>query len=100
MKMNVRKRFSAQYFVVFIFLIFLIVSIMTGFIFQITKTRQYNSEISKLNKQIVATDNEINNMKNTNIKKYGSDLEDIARKRLNMVKSNEIVYIDIEKEDN
>lgn len=90
--MNIRKKFSGQFVVISVFLLFICVSLITGFLFQLTKLKQYKSEITSLNEQIKDTKEEIKNLK----KAYKTqDLETIARERLNMVKQDETVYIDM-----
>lgn len=98
--MNIRKRFSGQLIIVFMFLIFLSLSIVTGFIFQANKIIQYKNEISELNKEIDSTKSEINKLKKLEKSNYSGNLEHIARSRLNMVKKDEIIYVDMEKESN
>ncbi|RDY26640.1 septum formation initiator family protein [Romboutsia weinsteinii] len=95
--MNLMKKFSGQAVVISMFLMFLILSMASGFIFQYVKLREYKNEISSINNQIKKTEEEIKLLKNTDGNK---DLEKIARERLNMVKPNEIVYIDMGKEGN
>ncbi|HBG0145184.1 TPA: septum formation initiator family protein, partial [Clostridioides difficile] len=56
----------------------------------------YKKEIASLNKQLKKTEIQINALKKDE-KSYEGDLEDIARKRLNMVKPNETVYVDINR---
>lgn len=94
--MNLMKKFSGQYLVILMFSIFLSFSIITGFIFQYVKIREYKAEISTINDSIKKTKKEIETLKNTNTK--SSSLEEIARQRLNMVKPEETVYIDIGRE--
>ncbi len=92
MGMNIRKKFSAQIMIVMIFLGTICFSIFTGFIFQITKLKEYESEIVSLNNQISETKSEIKRLKEENDSR---DLEQIARERLNMVRPNETIYIDV-----
>ena len=61
-----------------------------------TKAKEYKKEIASLNKQLKKTEIQINSLKKDE-KSYEGDLEDIARKRLNMVKPNETVYVDINR---
>ena len=84
--MNLRKKFSGQIIVISLFLGISIFSMMTGFVFEYTKAKEYKKEIASLNKQLKKDE-----------KSYEGDLEDIARKRLNMVKPNETVYVDINR---
>ncbi|WP_296646215.1 FtsB family cell division protein [Romboutsia sp. 13368] len=98
--MNIRKKFSAQFILVSLFIIFVIYTVISGFVFQITKLNEYKSEISSLNEQISTTKKEIEKLKKIENGNTEEDLETIARNRLNMVKPNEIIYIDIGKEGN
>lgn len=90
--MNLRKKFSGQFVVMSIFLFCTCVGLITGFVFQVRKLNQYKSEISSLNEQISDTKKEIKNLKELDKTK---DLETIARERLNMVKPDETIYIDM-----
>ena len=96
--MNIRKNFSAQFILVRVFILFIVYTLITSFVFQIKKLNEYKSEISALNKQIVSTKQQIEELKKIEDGNLNEDLENIVRKRLNMVKPNEIVYIDIGKE--
>lgn len=98
--MNIRKKFSAQFMLVSLFILFIIYTLISGFIFQIKKFNEYKSEISLLNKEISATKKEIETLKSIENGNTKEDLESIARNRLNMVKPDEIIYIDIGKEGN
>jgi cell division protein FtsB len=94
--MNLRKKFSSQFLVISMFLVFMVSSLASGFVFQITKVKEYRLEIANLNKEMNYTKSEIEKLK-----KLGDtqDLETAARNRLNMVKPDEIIYIDIEEGD-
>ncbi|MFR6018857.1 MAG: FtsB family cell division protein [Paraclostridium sordellii] len=96
--MNKRKKFLGQYVVVSSFLLVLLLSLVGGFATQIVKTIQYNKEIAQLKSNIKNVDKEIKDLKKDK-QRLDSDkyIEDIARQRLKMVKSNEIIYIDINK---
>lgn len=96
--MNKRKKFLGQYVVVSSFLLVLLLSLVGGFATQIVKTIQYNKEIAQLKSNIKNVDNEIKDLKKDK-QRLDNDkyIEDIARERLKMVKSNEIIYIDINK---
>ena len=96
--MNIRKKFSVQFVLVRLFILFIIYTLITSFVFQIKKLNEYKHELSKLNKQIASTKQEIDKLKKLKDVSLDNDLENIARERLNMVKPNEIVYIDIGKE--
>ena len=96
--MNKRKKFVGQYVVVSSFLLVLLLSLVGGFATQIVKTIQYNKEIAQLKSNIKNVDKEIKDLKKDK-QRLDNDkyIEDIARERLKMVKSNEIIYIDINK---
>lgn len=98
--MNIRKKFSAQFILLVVFLLFIVYTLIASFIFQVKKLNEYKAEISSLNKQIATTKKQIEELKNTEDISVDEDLEAIARNRLNMVKPNEILYIDIGKEGN
>ena len=98
--MNIRKKFSAQFMLVIVFILFIVYTLITSFVFQIKKLNEYKAEISSLNKQISSTKEQIEELKKIEYGDINNDLEEIARERLNMVKPNEIVYIDIGKEGN
>ncbi|WP_343101820.1 septum formation initiator family protein [Romboutsia sp. MSSM.1001216sp_RTP31141st1_G3_RTP31141_220114] len=92
--MNLRKKFSSQFIVLTLFLGVIIVGMMSGFIFQLKKYKEYKEEIYSLNEQIKETRLEI---KEAEKAKSNKDLETMARERLNMVKPGEIIYIDIKE---
>ena len=94
--MNLRKKFSSQFLVISMFLVFMVFSLASGFIFQITKVKEYRLEIANLNKEIDYTKSEIEKLKQLG---DTQDLETAARNRLNMVKPDEIIYIDIKEGD-
>ena len=96
--MNKRKKFLGQYVVGSSFLLVLLLSLVGGFATQIVKTIQYNKEIAQLKSNIKNVDKEIKDLKKDK-QRLDNDkyIEDIARERLKMVKSNEIIYIDINK---
>lgn len=94
--MNLRKKFSSQFLVISMFLVFMVFSLASGFIFQITKVKEYRLDIANLNKEIDYTKSEIEKLKQLG---DTQDLETAARSRLNMVKPDEIIYIDIKEGD-
>jgi len=98
--MNIRKKFSAQFMLVIVFILFIVYTLITSFVFQIKKLNEYKAEISSLNKQISSIKEQIEDLKKIEDGDTNEDLETIARDRLNMVKPDEIVYIDIGKEGN
>ena len=100
MRMNIRKKFSSQLIMIKILLAFTVFTLVSGFAIQFSKIKSYKSEIATLNEQIEDTKSEIEDLKDVHNNKFIGDLETIARKRLNMVKSNEIVYIDTNREGN
>ncbi|MBU5308562.1 septum formation initiator family protein [Clostridioides mangenotii] len=92
--MNVRKKFSGQFIAISLFLVVTVFGMISGFKFEYTKYNEYKAEIASLNDQIETTDSKIKNLRST--KSINNEtLEKTARKRLNMVKPNETVYIDI-----
>ncbi|MDR0880510.1 MAG: septum formation initiator family protein [Clostridioides sp.] len=97
MNLNLRKRFTGQYIAVMIFIGALCVGMIGGFRFEYLKYREYKTEISKINSQIKETDAEIVRLKSQS---GTSNLEKMARQKLGMVKSGEIVYIDIDQNQN
>ena len=99
--MNKRKKFLGQYVVVSSFLLVLLLSLVGGFATQIVKTIQYNKEIAQLKSNIKNVDKEIKDLKKDK-QRLDNDkyIEDIARERLKMVKSNEIIYLDSSERGN
>ena len=97
MKIKMLKKFIGQYIVLGLFVFFLVFSIITGFIFQFQKIREYKTEVAQLNSQIKDTKEEISKLEKTN---KDVDLEDVARDKLGMVKQGEIVYKDLSERDN
>lgn len=75
-----------------VFVLCICVGLITGFVFQITKLKEYKGEIASLNEQINSTKEEIKNLKKVD---KTQDLETVARERLNMVKPDETIYIDM-----
>lgn len=98
--MNIRRKFLAQFILITIFIFFIVYTLIANFIFQVKKLNEYKDEISSLNDQISSTKQEIEDLKKIENGSTSENLETIARNRLNMVKPNEIVYIDIGKEGN
>lgn len=95
--MKILKRFLPQSIVVGLFVFFLVFSIITGFIFQIGKLRDYKAEITQINNQIEDTKEEISRLEKLCNK---NDLEEVARDQLGMIKPNEIIYVDLSERDN
>ena len=95
--MKILKRFLPQSIVVGLFVFFLVFSIITGFIFQIGKLRDYKDEITQINNQIEDTKEEISRLEKLCNK---NDLEEVARNQLGMIKPNEIIYVDSRERDN
>jgi len=85
---------------VIVFILFIVYTLITSFVFQIKKLNEYKAEILSLNKQISSIKEQIEDLKKIEDGDTNEDLETIARDRLNMVKPDEIVYIDIGKEGN
>ena len=97
MKIKMLNRFMGQYMILGLFVFFLVFSIITGFIFQIRKVNDYKSEIAQINNQIEDTKEEISELKKSIIE---NDLEFVARNRLGMIKSHEIIYLNYNERDN
>ncbi len=98
--MNLIKKFSAQFIIVSIFILFIFYTLITNFVFQVTKIKEYNQEIEHLSATIKDVKDGIKEIKKEDEVKVKDDLESTARKRLNMVKPGEIIYIDIAEGDN
>lgn len=98
--MNLRKKFSGQMIMVNILLLFIIFTLFSGFVNQFISIKEYKNEISSLNAKIEKTKLEIEKLEGIQNNELNNNLESIARNRLNMVKSNEIIYIDTNKEGN
>lgn len=97
MKIKMLKRFMGQYMILGLFVSFLVFSIITGFIFQIRKVNEYKSQIAQINNQIENTKEEISKLEKLS---KDNDLELVARNELGMIKSNEIIYVDLSERDN
>lgn len=98
--MNKRKNFTGQYAVVSIFLVLTILSMGYGVVDQALKVREYKEEMKSLRSQINKVDEDIRELQEN--KKYINEdeyIEKIAREKLNMVKPEEIIYIDINKKE-
>ncbi|MFI3209944.1 MAG: septum formation initiator family protein [Peptostreptococcaceae bacterium] len=91
--MNLKKKFNSQFLILLMFVFYMCYTIINNFATQIVKINEYKSEIEYLNKSIIETKKEIEKYN----EKEDYDLEQIARERLNMVKSNEIIYMDIKE---
>ena len=98
--MNIRKKFSSQIIMVKILLLFIVFTLFSGFVNQFLKIKEYKSEIAYLNTKIEETKIEIEKFKDMQNSELNNNLESIARNRLNMVKPNEIIYIDTNTEGN
>jgi len=98
--MNIRKKFSSQLIMVNLLLLSIFFTLLSGFVNQFLKIKEYRTEIASLNIQIEETKLEIQKLKDMQNSELNESLETIARNRLNMVKPNEIIYIDTNKEGN
>ena len=98
--MNIRKKFSSQLIMVKLLLSFIVFTLLSGFVNQFLKIKEYKNKIASLNTQIEETKLEIQKLKDMQNSELNDNLESIARNRLNMVKPNEIIYIDTNKEGN
>ncbi|MGL5693541.1 MAG: FtsB family cell division protein [Peptostreptococcaceae bacterium] len=91
--MNLRKRFAGQYIGLCLFLLSMVFTMAGGCIFQIIKYKDYNAEITELSKQVKQADEEIKELKAIESGQNDNDLEDVARRKLKMVKPGEIIYL-------
>ncbi len=71
----------------------MVFGMISGTVFQFTKTKEYKKEIATLNSQIESTQQKIDAIKNIDKTTDEKKLEEIARTKLNMVKPNETIYI-------
>lgn len=91
--MNLKKKFNSQFLILLMFVFYMFCTMISNFTTQVVKINEYKSEIESLNKSIVETKGEIEKYS----EKEEYDLEQIARERLNMVKSDEIIYMDVKE---
>jgi cell division protein DivIC len=99
-EMNKRENFTGQYAVVSIFLVLTILSMGYGVVDQALRVKEYKEEMKSLRSQINKVDEDIRELQEN--KKYINEdeyIEKIAREKLNMVKPEEIIYIDINKKE-
>lgn len=94
--MKIIKRFWGQSIIIGLFVSFLVFSIITSFVFQIRKVKEYKAEIIEINNQIKDTKEEISKLEKTS----GDNLEKLAREELGMIKENEIIYVNSDRRDN
>lgn len=92
--MNLRKKFSGQWMLVYMFVFFVSFSLIVGFIVQLQNIRDYKEEISILESQIKSTESDINNFQNSKSYKNDEELENLARNQLGMVKKHDIIYLE------
>lgn len=92
--MNLRKKFSGQWILIYMFASFVVFTLIVGVIVQLQNIRDYKEEISKLECEIDDTENEIKKIQNNKSYKNDEELERLARNELGMVKKNEIIYLE------
>ncbi|MCI6738596.1 MAG: septum formation initiator family protein [Intestinibacter sp.] len=92
--MNLRKKFSGQWILIYMFASFVVFTLIVGVIVQLQNIRDYKEEISKLECEIDDTENEIKKFQNNKSYKNDEELERLARNELGMVKKNEIIYLE------
>ena len=92
--MNLRKKFSGQWILIYMFASFVVFNLIVGVIVQLQNIRDYKEEISKLECEIDDTENEIKKFQNNKSYKNDEELERLARNELGMVKKNEIIYLE------
>lgn len=98
--MNLRKKFIGQFTIVVMLICFISFTLVSSFFTQFSKVKQYKEEISTLNEEIKSVQSQINNLKNTKSYASNEDLESVAREKLKMIKSNELIFIDMGKGGN
>ena len=92
--MNLRKKFSGQWILIYMFASFVVFTLIVGVIVQLQNIRDYKEEIYKLECEIDDTENEIKKFQNNKSYKNYEELERLARNELGMVKKNEIIYLE------
>ena len=92
--MNLRKKFSGQYMLICMFAFFIIFSLIIGVIVQLQKIRDYKEQITTLKYELDDTEKQLKSVKNSKAYKNDTELEDLARNQLGMVKQNEIIYLE------
>lgn len=92
--MNLRKKFSGQYMLICMFAFFIIFSLIIGVIVQLQNIRDYKEQITTLKYELDDTEKQLKSVKNSKAYKNDSELEDLARNQLGMVKQNEIIYLE------
>ncbi|OPJ55091.1 FtsB family cell division protein [Alkalithermobacter paradoxus] len=96
-----RKKTNLYEILIVIFIIFLIVYTVWAFINQGIAIRKYKNEIANIKEQIRIIKEEKEKVEEE-IENYKQDyyIEKIARERLKMVKPGEIIYIDVNRNNN
>ena len=84
--MNLRKKFSGQWILIYMFASFVVFTLIVGVIVQLQNIRDYKEEIYKLECEIDDTENEIKKFQNNKSYKNDEELERLARNELGMVK--------------
>lgn len=92
--MNLRKKFSGQYMLICMFAFFIIFSLIIGVIVQLQNIRDYKEQITTLKYELDDTEKQLKSVKNSKAYKNDTELEDLARNQLGMVKQNEIIYLE------
>ncbi|MGM9531093.1 FtsB family cell division protein [Intestinibacter sp.] len=92
--MNLRKKFSGQCILIYMFVSFITFTLIVGVVVQLQNIRDYKEEISRLECEINDTENQIKNFQNNKSYKNDDELERLARNQLGMVKKNEIIYLE------
>lgn len=92
--MNLRKKFSGQYMLICMFAFFIIFSLTIGVIVQLQNIRDYKEQITTLKYELDDTEKQLKSVKNSKAYKNDTELEDLARNQLGMVKQNEIIYLE------
>lgn len=92
--MNLKKKFSGQCILIYIFVSFIIFTLVVGVVVQLQNIRDYKEEISRLESEIKDTESEIKKIQNNKSYKNDEELERLARNELGMVKKHDIIYLE------
>ncbi|MGM9535986.1 MAG: septum formation initiator family protein [Intestinibacter sp.] len=92
--MNLKKKFSGQCILIYMFVSFIIFTLVVGVVVQLQNIRDYKEEISRLESEIKDTESEIKKIQNNKSYKNDEELERLARNELGMVKKHDIIYLE------
>ena len=92
--MKLKKKFSGQCILIYMFVSFIIFTLVVGVVVQLQNIRDYKEEISRLESEIKDTESEIKKIQNNKSYKNDEELENLARNQLGMVKKHDIIYLE------